>query len=243
MVLRKTFMVGLALLLNKFRIYYSNSTWPELSGVFCLGQAMSPVHQLGRFVLWVFLFLLSQQVQAQILEQNDGQIVASVDSCIRSCYSYQEKENWCWAASLQTVLSYYNFPVAQRTLVKRIFGSTVDKAASSQEMVQAIHLYQKGKRQVLCTADSVINFRELIGEIQSGSPVIVGMEYQGRQHAMVLTQVFFQKDEHQEGKIFPIRVTVLDPSRRFLKERKFSWSEFRDKVNMAIHIRIKKESD
>ena len=182
------------------------------------------------------LFCLS--VSAQIREQKDGQIVASVGDRLLGCYAFQEQSNWCWAASLQMILAYHKIHVSQKGIVKRVFQNAPNRAATSQEMVQAINGYVKGKRQVICYADSVINMRNLIGEIEEGNPVVVGMEYQGRQHAMVLTQILFQKVEGHAGKIIPVQVTVVDPSRMYLKERRFSWEEFYRQLNMVLHVII-----
>lgn len=189
-------------------------------------------------VLITLLILFCTSATAQIKEQKDGQIVASVHDRMLTCYAYQQRSNWCWAASLQMVLAYYKMNVSQATLVKRAFGKTPDRAASAQEMVKALDGYQKGKRRVACYADSVIDLRQLVAEIEEGHPVVVGMAYQGQQHAMVLTQIFFQPDAAREGKINPVQVVVVDPSRQFLKERRFSWAEFCRMVNMVLRIRV-----
>ena len=198
---------------------------------------------MHRIALSLLLGLFFLPVSAQIQEERDGQIVASVGDGIKTCYFSQEKENWCWAACLQMVLYYNKVYLPQRAIVKRVFNPLEDRAASTQQMIQAINGYQKGKRLVSCWSDSIINLRDVIGEIQNGFPLIIGMEYQGRQHAMVLTHIFFQKDATREGKIIPTRVVLVDPSRPFLKERSFSWAEFSQAINMALHLRVTKPSE
>lgn len=190
-------------------------------------------------VLVSALLLCCLSASAQIQEQKDGQIVASVHDRMLTCYAYQQKSNWCWAASLQMVLAYYKIPVTQQALVKRAFGSTENRAASAQEMAKTLDGFRKGKKQVSCTADSVIDFRQLVAQIQEGHPVVVGMAFQGEQHAMVLTKIFFQADEEQVGKIRPAQALVVDPSRQFLKERRFSWTEFCRMLNMTLRINVK----
>jgi hypothetical protein len=55
---------------------------------------------------------------------------------------------------------------------------------------------------------------------------------------MVLVQIRFQKDEQHEGKINPTEVVLLDPSRRYLKTRRFPFPEFCREINMALQIRV-----
>jgi len=46
--------------------------------------------------------------------------------------------DWCWAASVQMVLNWYNVPVRQTDVVKRIYGRLVDAAASEDEIAVAL---------------------------------------------------------------------------------------------------------
>lgn len=189
--------------------------------------------------LVAFLFILfSFSAQAQIRETKDGQIVASVDDRMNGCYFFQEQSNWCWAAALQMVLAYHDVSLSQRTIVKRAFLKAENRAASIPEMVSSIDGLQKKHKQISCTALAIQNMQDLIGEISEGYPVVIGMEYQGRQHAMVLVQIRFQKDEQHEGKINPTEVVLLDPSRRYLKTRRFPFPEFSREINMALQIRV-----
>ena len=192
----------------------------------------------------VFLFLLfSFSAQAQIRETADGQIVAMVDDRMGQCYFFQEQSNWCWAAALQMVLAFHHVSVSQRTIVKRAFQKAENRAASVMEMVNSIDGFQKGKKVISCTSMTIRNMQDLIGEISEGYPVVVGMEYEGRQHAMVLVQMLFQKDGQREGKINPTEVVLLDPSRRYLRTRRFSFPEFCREINMALQVRVTKETD
>ena len=191
------------------------------------------------FLLMLFFF----SAQAQIRETADGQIVASVDDRMSQCYFYQEQSNWCWAAALQMVLAYHHVSLSQRTIVKRAFQKAENRAASIMEMVNSIDGFKKGKKVISCTSLAIRNMQDLIGEISEGYPVVVGMEYGGRQHAMVLVQILFQKDGQHEGKINPAEVVLLDPSRRYLRTRRFSFPEFSREINMALQVRVKEETD
>ena len=191
------------------------------------------------FLLMLFFF----SAQAQIRETADGQIVASVDDRMSQCYFYQEQSNWCWAAALQMVLAYHHVSLSQRTIVKRVFQKAENRAASIMEMVNSINGLKKGKKVISCTSLAIRNMQDLIGEISEGYPVVVGMEYGGRQHAMVLVQIRFQRDEQHEGKINPTEVVLLDPSRRYLKTRRFPFPEFCKEINMALQVRVRRETD
>lgn len=196
-----------------------------------------------RSLVALLLILFSFSVQAQIRETKDGQIVASVDDRMSGCYFFQEQSNWCWAAALQMVLAFHKVSLSQRTLVKRAFQKVENRAASITEMVSSIDGFHKGKKVISCTSMAIRNMQDLIGEISEGYPVVVGMEYGGRQHAMVLVQILFQKDGQHEGKINPAEVVLLDPSRRYLRTRKFSFPEFSREINMALQVRVKEETD
>lgn len=186
--------------------------------------------------LWILLTLLTLPLSAQIQERKDGQIVASVHEQMLQHFCPQEQDNWCWAACAQMVLAYHEMPMSQRTIAKLVTGTTRDRGASANEMVAALDGFQKGKRQVACRADTLINLRDVIGEIQHGNPLIIGMAFQGRQHAMVLTEIQFRKDATHPDKINPTAVVLLDPSRKYLKKRTFTWPEFYRRVNMTLHL-------
>lgn len=191
------------------------------------------------FLLMIFSF----STQAQIRETADGQIVASVDDRMSQCYFYQEQSNWCWSAALQMVLAYHHLSLSQRTIVRRAFQKAENRAASITEMVNSIDGFHRKNKVISCTSMAIRNMQDLIGEISEGYPVVVGMEYGGRQHAMVLVQMLFQKDGQHEGKINPAEVVLLDPSRRYLRTRKFSFPEFCRDINMALQVRVKEETD
>lgn len=46
--------------------------------------------------------------------------------------------DWCWAASVQMVLNWYNIPIQQTDVVMRIYGRLVDAAASEDEIAVAL---------------------------------------------------------------------------------------------------------
>lgn len=191
---------------------------------------------LSGTILWLLFTVFTLPLSAQIQERKDGQIVASVHEQMLPCFSPQLQDNWCWAACAQMVLAYYKVSMSQRAIAKQVTGSTKDLGASANEMVAALDGFQKGRHQLRCWADTLINLRDVIGEIQHGHPLIIGMEFQGRQHAMVLTEIHFQKDAAHAEKINPTAVVLLDPSRRYLRKRAFTWPEFHRKVNMVLHL-------
>jgi len=196
-----------------------------------------------RGFITLLLLFFSFSVQAQIQETKDGRIVASVDDYMSQCYFYQEQSNWCWAAALQMVLAYHNVRMSQRAIVKRAFLKAENRAASIKEMVNSIDGLHKRNKVISCNSMTILNMQDLIGEISDGYPLVVGMEYEGRQHAMVLVQILFQKDGQHEGKINPTEVVLLDPSRRYLRTRKFPFPQFCREINMALQVRVKKETD
>src|SRR4051812_45564163 len=62
----------------------------------------------------------------------------------------QLRTEWCWAASVQMILNWYNIPVKQSDVVGRIYGRPVDAAASEDAITVALSgtAYDRTKNKV-----------------------------------------------------------------------------------------------
>ena len=113
----------------------------------------------------------------------------------QNAYQRQKMDEWCWAASISMVFSYYGHPVSQNRIVAETFGSIVDlPAQSGATIVRAMNrtwVDDNGKpfRSEFKAAFDYdngqygLNNAMLISELSKGHPVIMG----AGSHAVVLT--------------------------------------------------------
>lgn len=116
-------------------------------------------------------------------------------------YKRQQKSQWCWAACISMLFSYYGHPVNQRRIVEEVYGNPVNVPAKGG-IVLARQLNRewvddRGKP-FSSTLKSVYDFaykvfaiddRWLINELDSNRPLVIGA---GR-HAMILTAVQYYR--------------------------------------------------
>lgn len=94
----------------------------------------------------------------------------------------QSKNNWCWAASSQSVLDHYNIFSVQDGIVKVVKGSVVNKTATVDEVQEGLEAYGLDS-----SATGSLSFNKLKGELNSGDPVIAGIVYSdGGGHMVVI---------------------------------------------------------
>jgi hypothetical protein len=130
----------------------------------------------------------------------------------------QEKAQWCWAASIQMVLNYYNIDISQRQIVERtygkdMFGDLPDWAASIQTIHSNLNNWSidnKGKKYIV-NAQFGLGAPEpffLIEELSQQRPVIIGYQSEFGGHTVVVTAI-----SYYEGAMGPVirSIVVRDP--------------------------------
>ncbi|MDF1546599.1 MAG: C39 family peptidase [Bacteroidales bacterium] len=130
----------------------------------------------------------------------------------------QEKTQWCWAASIQMVLNYYNIAITQKQIVERtygrnIFGELPDWAAN----IETVHLNlnnwsidNQGKKYIV-SSQFGLGAPEpffLIEELSQHRPVIIGYNANFGGHAVVITALSYY--ETQMGPVIR-SIIVRDP--------------------------------
>ena len=88
-------------------------------------------------LLWCPLMGLSQP-RGQIVAIDNSVFVVMVNPAIEDCISIQEKDNWCWAACIETIVQYYGIYTTQSSIVSKVHGATVNRTASANEIVQSL---------------------------------------------------------------------------------------------------------
>ncbi len=130
----------------------------------------------------------------------------------------QEKAQWCWAASIQMVLNYYDIDITQRQIVERtygkdVFGDLPDWAASIETIHSNLNNWSvdnKGKTYIV-NAQFGAGAPEpffLIEELSHQRPVIIGYQSESGGHAVVVTAL-----SYYESAIGPVirSIVVRDP--------------------------------
>lgn len=130
----------------------------------------------------------------------------------------QLKTEWCWAASVQMVLNWYDIPVTQSDVVQRIYHKNIDVAASENQIAAALTgtAYDRhGRKLVLRTErDTGIPSPELlVGQLSREHPLLITIHADGKMlHAVVLTSAEYVKTDHG---IHVTALTLRDPNPAF----------------------------
>jgi hypothetical protein len=130
----------------------------------------------------------------------------------------QEKAQWCWAASIQMVLNYYNIDITQKQIVERtygkdMFGDLPDWAASIETIHSNLNNWSvdnKGQTYIV-NAQFGMGAPEpffLIEELSNQRPVIIGYQSKFGGHAVVVTAL-----SYYESAMGPVirTIVVRDP--------------------------------
>jgi len=107
--------------------------------------------------------------------------------------SAQLHTEWCWAASVQMVLNWYNIPVKQTDVVDRIYGKPVDEAATEDAIRVALSgtAYDRQGKKVHLHAERRLGAPPvslLIEQLGEQRPILVTVHSTKTMlHAVVLT--------------------------------------------------------
>lgn len=179
---------------------------------------------------------LNVHAQGQIREQADGTISVQVDARIMDSFEPQIRSNWCWAASLQTVLHFYGIDCTQREIVRKVLGMSDNRAVSAKSMIEGLDDWKMGDAVLQVYEDLPLDMRKVVKAIQEEHPLIVGLDNRRENHALVLIGIEFSKDSRQEGKIHPSKVVLLDPANPRQPIVKMGWKTFFRRVGMVLHL-------
>ena len=123
---------------------------------------------------------------------------------------------WCWAASIQMVLNWYGVPVRQADVVSRIYGKTVDRAATEEAIVHAMRgtAYNRKHEKVRLYAErrqGVPPTGLLLDELGNRHPLLVTFHSTKTMlHAVVITSAEYERNE--KGNVHVTSLTFRDPN-------------------------------
>lgn len=153
----------------------------------------------------------------------------------------QEQQNWCWAACISGVFAWHGHSVSQSRIVEKIYGSQVDKAATGEQIFDAVNGQWYDDEDEAFTGqaspliDSNFSFANpdaaaaMSIELRDNFPLIVGT--QG--HATIVTAMSWVNTPAGQQ---ITNVVVRDPWPGNPKRRSLSAAEFAQ-INLLMQVR------
>lgn len=155
---------------------------------------------IALFVAFCAVFPKQALAKTTCQPSPQGQLcIAQVDfkTFSQSAYQNQQSSQWCWAASISMLFSYYKHPVSQPTIVQSLYGTIVNLPSGNgwniASRVNRSWVDANGKRfraELTGAYDfdarvMTVNNAMLVDELDQDRPVIIGT----RGHAVVGTAV------------------------------------------------------
>jgi len=153
----------------------------------------------------------------------------------------QRQENWCWAASIQMVLNYHGLYVSQEQVVQRIYGGQINRAANSNQILNALTGWapdNRGRGSSIHANPYTSSGAQIVRALGNKWPLIVGLRNPngGVGHAVVLTAVYYSVD-HNNNPIFS-RVIIRDPWPGSPSRQELSWNEFQSRLMFLTQVYV-----
>jgi hypothetical protein len=142
-------------------------------------------------------------------------VVGIATNVLNQVDAKQKSSQWCWAASAQMILNYYQIPATQEEIVLRIKGAFVDEAANYLEILEALNGRATDKngntKRIQCQTMG-ITVGNILVDLYEDRPLLLAYDTGEGGHAVVLTAVTFRTYETDAGTDFDlVSVTVRDP--------------------------------
>ncbi len=120
-------------------------------------------------------------------------------------FAYQQASEWCWAACIQMVFTYWGHPIPQQEIVRQTWGVIANMPAQPEQIVKDLNREWKDSRgnrfasvSDCFTANGVTAAQDLAGDM----PLIIGsMGPESTSHAMVLTAVSYKRAQDGQGQV------------------------------------------
>lgn len=147
----------------------------------------------------------------------------------------QYESQWCWAASIAMLFTYYGHPVSQVRIVAETWGDIVNLPGQPHQILADINRpwIDDFGRPFNATGDVVsANIHTALGDLTQNSPLLIG----ALGHCMVLTAGAFARNAY--GAIVLESLTVrdpwpLNPSLRLLTPQEFANVSFLARVGIS----------
>lgn len=179
----------------------------------CISNFMKR-YKINKITIIVILFQFTFTINAQ----QRVYYVGISNSKIQSINSSQQKAHWCWAASIQMVLNYYNIDINQKQIVERTYGTNPngelpDWSASIGTIhnnLNNLNIDNTGTRYKVKAqyGSGAPEPYFLIEELSQKRPVVIGFQSNFGGHTAVITAL-----SYYETKMGPVirSIVVRDP--------------------------------
>jgi hypothetical protein len=162
-------------------------------------------------------------------------------------WSKQRRENWCWAASIQSVLNMAGVAVTQEQVVERIYGGDLDMGGTAQDILNALTGWAPtfNGRVAQLHPLPLVNDADMVDDLSLGWPLIVGLRNpDGSGHAEVVTAVTYAVAP-DNSPIFqsvvlrnPWPEQLCPPDQPCPSRAVVSWQEFTGRREFVIRNRV-----
>jgi hypothetical protein len=149
--------------------------------------------------------------------------------------SYQQRNEWCWAACISMVFAYYGHRVSQQRIVKEVWGQVVNMPGLPGQILSDLNRAwdDDGGKRFTSRGDSLsANAFNAVKDLENDQPLIIG----AMGHAMVLTALTGDSNA-QTGAWQIVEAVVRDPWPGNGGRRLLSPAEWRQ-INFAARIRV-----
>lgn len=146
----------------------------------------------------------------------------------------QHASQWCWAACIQGVFSYYGHEVPQERIVKETWGSIVNMPGQPQQILSALNrqwIDEDGNSFHVSATTLTANHVTAAQDLAADNPLIIGT----MGHAMILTAVEYTRNAMGQGNI--VNAIVRDPWPRNPRRRSLTPQEWSSTTFLA-RIRV-----
>lgn len=130
---------------------------------------------------------------------------------------HQEKSNWCWAASIQSILLTKGLEVTQSNIVTAAYGAPVNRTAPgfirTLGILDGLSVSTDGGIWKInaSAGNSFPNANWLYSELQNNTPVMIWYKDNTSNHSIVINGGKYTKDGY--GNIYWQQITAYDPWR------------------------------
>jgi len=148
----------------------------------------------------------------------------------------QHRSEWCWAACIEMVFSYYGFRVPQEQIVQETWGEIVDLPGQPDQIIQQLNRPWTDTHGRAFSVDGNVYTANAISAAQDlarDMPLIIGT----MGHAMVLTRLDYIRDQFGRGEVKLATVRDPWPGRGMRSLSPQEWYG----INFAARIRVSED--
>ncbi|HPF10134.1 MAG TPA: C39 family peptidase [Flavobacteriaceae bacterium] len=161
---------------------------------------------------------------------------AGIDSSVLNIAAKdkQHASQWCWAASIETVLNYYGYDITQEDIVYQTWGKIQNMPGQPNDILNALNkTYTDRQGRVFTVSANTFSANHVTAaqDLANDNPLIIGT----LGHAMVLTAVEYYRDINGNGQI--INAIVRDPWPYSPGRRSLSPNEWYS-TSLLVRIRV-----